>query len=353
MKKILFLLAFLAGAFSFAAIAQEGADMSRNSDAKSMDTLDGKQRQIVHVSAFTATGDLENLKIALNNGLDAGLTINEIREILVQMYAYCGFPRSLNAINTFMTVLEERKAKGISDETGEMPTGFSDKNKYDKGKNTLETLTQRAEAAPTGANAFAPAIDEFLKEHLFADIFWRGVLTYEQRELATLSALSALNGVEPQLQAHVKIGMNVGLTESQIKEIKALGEISPAIFSQGERIANDYFIGKVWLHMLVAPEAPHNIAVGNVTFSPGARNNWHAHRIGQFLLVTSGKGWYQEYGKAARSLQKGDVVNIPAGTKHWHGAAKDSWFVHIAVTPGASEWFEAVTDEEYHGATQK
>ena len=97
------------------------------------------------------------------------------------------------------------------------------------------------------------------------------------------------------------------------------------------------------------------VAIGNVTFEPGCRNNWHIHRAssggGQILLVTGGHGWYQEWGKPARELHAGDVVNIPANVKHWHGAAKDSWFSHLAVeVPGtdtANEWLEPVGDDEY------
>ncbi len=98
------------------------------------------------------------------------------------------------------------------------------------------------------------------------------------------------------------------------------------------------------------------VVIGNVTFEPGCRNNWHIHKAdkggGQILLCTGGKGWYQEWGKPAQELNAGDVVHIPAGVKHWHGAAKDSWFVHIAVeVPGentSSEWCEPVSDEEYN-----
>lgn len=97
------------------------------------------------------------------------------------------------------------------------------------------------------------------------------------------------------------------------------------------------------------------VAIGNVTFEPGCRNNWHIHHAksggGQILLVTAGRGYYQEWGKAPQELHAGDVVNIPAGVKHWHGAAPDSWFVHLAVEvpgeDGYSEWCEPVTDEEY------
>ena len=112
-----------------------------------------------------------------------------------------------------------------------------------------------------------------------------------------------------------------------------------------------YFVGRSYLNML----STEQVSIGNVTFEPGCRNNWHIHRAarggGQILLVTAGCGWYQEWGKPARALQAGDVVNIPANVKHWHGAARDSWFAHLAVeVPGeetANEWLEPVSDADY------
>ena len=112
-----------------------------------------------------------------------------------------------------------------------------------------------------------------------------------------------------------------------------------------------YFTGTSYLSIL----SEEQVFIGNVTFEPGCRNNWHIHKStqggGQILLVTAGRGWYQEWGKPARALHPGDVVNIPANVKHWHGAARDSWFAHLAVeVPGedtANEWLEAVSDEAY------
>ena len=114
-----------------------------------------------------------------------------------------------------------------------------------------------------------------------------------------------------------------------------------------------YFVGQSYLNP-VAGQSGVNIA--NVTFEPGCRNNWHIHKAqkggGQLLLCTEGRGWYQEWGKEARELHPGDAVEIPAGVKHWHGAAKDSWFSHLAVElPGedaSNEWLEAVNDEIYN-----
>jgi 4-carboxymuconolactone decarboxylase len=186
--------------------------------------LTTKQQSIVTISAFTATGDLKKLHNALNIGLDSGLTINEIKEVLVQLYAYCGFPRSLRGITTFMTVLEERKAKGTKDVVGKEATPVSvNESKYERGKKILETLTGQPEKEPkTGYAAFSPEIDMFLKEHLFADIFSRDVLAYEDREIATISALISLGGVEPMMQSHMAIGLNVGLSESGLKQILSI-----------------------------------------------------------------------------------------------------------------------------------
>lgn len=116
------------------------------------------------------------------------------------------------------------------------------------------------------------------------------------------------------------------------------------IFPLGEKVKAN-FVGDAYLQMVFTDPAPLNTAIGNVTFAPGARNNWHAHHVGQVLLVTGGQGWYQAEGQPAQLLQTGDVVNIPPNVKHWHGATKDSWFVHLAMTPGETDWLEPVEDE--------
>ncbi|MEJ7558834.1 MAG: carboxymuconolactone decarboxylase family protein [Pedobacter sp.] len=188
--------------------------------------LDAKQQSIVAISALTAKGDIPQLKSALDIGLNSGLTINEIKELLVQMYAYCGFPRSLNGINTFMNVIQERKAKGISDKQGKEATPIKNNfDKYEQGKKVLETLSKTPQLKPAaGFGKFAPRIDAFLKEHLFGDVFESDVLTFQQRELATISALSAMTGVESQLQSHLSMGKNTGLVESQLVQVSELIE---------------------------------------------------------------------------------------------------------------------------------
>ena len=198
--------------------------MNAQNNPGTSNTLNAQQQSIVNISALTSTGDLENLKIQLSIALDAGLTINEIKEVLTQLYAYCGFPRSLNAISIFMKVLEERKSKGISDKQGkEIVLNINVTDKYEQGRKVLETLTKTAQATPApGFGEFAPRIDAFLKEHLFADIFDSDVLTYQQRELATISALAAMTGVKSQLKSHLVIGKNTGLTENKLAQIADL-----------------------------------------------------------------------------------------------------------------------------------
>ncbi|QHW00420.1 carboxymuconolactone decarboxylase family protein [Spirosoma endbachense] len=199
-----------------------------HAQTKSTEPLDVKQQSIVTISALTTTGDIPKLKQALNAGLEAGLTINEIKEVLVQLYAYCGFPRSLNGINALMSVVDQRKAAGKNDSLGKdaspiVPTA----NKYTVGQKMLEVLMGKPDkTAQSGANAFAPVIDTFLKEHLFADIFSRDVLTYRQRELVTISSLASMAGVESQLQFHLGAGLQVGLSESQLKAMISLIETS-------------------------------------------------------------------------------------------------------------------------------
>jgi alkylhydroperoxidase/carboxymuconolactone decarboxylase family protein YurZ len=193
------------------------------SETRTMDTnqtLSAKQQSIIPIAAFTANGDMEKLKTALNEGLDAGLTVNEIKEILVQMYAYAGFPRSLNGIHAFMAVMDERQANGIEDERGQEVSPVPvDLNKDEYGARVRAMLAgQEVIPPPSGYQLFTPIIDTFLKEHLFAYIFARDTLDYQSRELATIAALASMTGISGQLRFHLGAAMNTGLTEAQLKD---------------------------------------------------------------------------------------------------------------------------------------
>ncbi|MEQ7799601.1 carboxymuconolactone decarboxylase family protein [Pedobacter sp. ASV1-7] len=196
-----------------------------NSKAQTTNTdLSAKQRSIVRISALTGKGDLLNLKSEINAGLNSGLTINQIREAIVHLYAYAGFPRSIQGLQTLISVLDERKVKGIKDEKGKEASPINNqRSKYERGKAILEELTGVPETgSKTGYAAFAPEIEVFLKEHLFADIFERDVLTYAERELVTVSVLSSIGGVEPMLRSHLNICLNVGLSPDQLQQFVGL-----------------------------------------------------------------------------------------------------------------------------------
>jgi 4-carboxymuconolactone decarboxylase len=189
---------------------------SQERAATTAQVLSKKQQAIPPIAAAMAVGDMPRLNAALNAGLDAGLSISETKEILVQLYAYTGFPRSLNALGELMKVLDARKQRSVQDapgrDPGPVPTG--------KELLALGTANQtKLSGAPVKGPLFefAPAIDEYLKTHLFGDIFARDNLDWQSRELATVGALSAMTGVESQLQSHVRISMNVGLTAAQLR----------------------------------------------------------------------------------------------------------------------------------------
>jgi alkylhydroperoxidase/carboxymuconolactone decarboxylase family protein YurZ/quercetin dioxygenase-like cupin family protein len=219
---------------------------------------------------------------------------------------------------------------------------------------------------------FAPKFAELNDDVLFGQVWSREVeLSPRDRSMITVAALISGGNFE-QLPNHLKLARENGLTKAEITEIitqlafycgwpKAWSAFNLAkdifavdntverstVFPKGELIRSDNFIGNTYLHILVKPEEGNGVTIANVTFSPGARNNWHSHEIGQVLLVTGGKGYYQEDGKPAQLLLPGNAVNIPAAVRHWHGAAPDSWFVHIAVTRGKAQWFDPLDDKRY------
>jgi alkylhydroperoxidase/carboxymuconolactone decarboxylase family protein YurZ len=181
-------------------------------------TLEPRQQAIVPIAAHAAIGDMTGLNAALIRGLDAGLTVSDCKEILVQMYAYAGFPRSLNALSELMRVLQARKDQGIEDAPGR------DAGPVPQGAALLAAgtanQTKLAGAPVKGALFdFAPAIDQYLKTHLFGDIFARDNLDWKDREIATVAALAAMSGVEPQLQAHMRLSMNVGVSAQQLRHV--------------------------------------------------------------------------------------------------------------------------------------
>ena len=335
--------------------------------------LTAKEAAIVDIGAWTARGEQDKLGAAFKAGFDAGLTLNEAKELVGQLYAYCGFPRALNAAATLMKIegygLTRRRGEAESAENengGKIRNGGS----FVLGDKALEIGTANQTKLCGGPVKgalfdFHPQLDEYLKAHLFGDIFARDILDWRTREIVTIATLAARPETEPQMKAHIAIGKVNGVTDAQAAEIVRRVQLprnpadlprdwSPIPVGEPNTAYAKYFIGNSYLHKLTLDQVP---AFG-VTFEPGCRNNWHIHHAktggGQILIVTAGEGYYQEWGKPARRLKKGDTVNIPANVKHWHGASPDSWFQHIALeVPGteqSNEWCEPVDDATYAAA---
>jgi 4-carboxymuconolactone decarboxylase len=197
------------------------SDQRKEKAAVNRDVLTAKQQSMIPIAALTANGELQSLKSAIEAGLDVGLSVNEIKEIQIHLYAYVGFPRALNGLATLMAVVDERRARGMTDEIGKAASPLpTDKSSLELGKAVQTELVGRPVSGPLFD--FAPAINTFLQSHLFGDLFGRDILDYQSREIATLSALASIDGVDAQLKAHIRIAANVGLTEAQLAALAAV-----------------------------------------------------------------------------------------------------------------------------------
>ena len=203
-----------------AAVASAGFSVNAKSRAHpTSETLTARQRAIPLVAAFMASSDMPRLNAALNQGLDAGLTLSEAKEVLVQLYAYAGFPRSLNALGELLKVVEARKQRGLQDAPGREPS------RSVATGNDLVIAGQANQTEISGGPVqgavfdFAPTINQFLQAHLFGDIFERDNLDWQSRELATVGALAAMSGAEAQLSSHMRASLCVGLTAAQLQQL--------------------------------------------------------------------------------------------------------------------------------------
>ena len=203
-----------------AAVASAGFSVNAKSRAHpTSETLTARQRAIPLVAAFMASSDMPRLNAALNQGLDAGLTLSEAKEVLVQLYAYAGFPRSLNALGELLKVVEARKQRGLQDAPGREPS------RSVATGNDLVIAGQANQTEISGGPVqgavfdFAPTINQFLQAHLFGDIFERDNLDWQSRELATVGALVAMPGAEAQLSSHMRASLRVGLTAAQLQQL--------------------------------------------------------------------------------------------------------------------------------------
>ena len=216
--------AFLALAFGWVATSGHAAQNSVEPQAMARaqptsETLSAKQQSIPLIAAFMATSDMPKLNTALNQGLDAGMTVSEAKEILVQLYAYAGFPKSLNALGELLKVVEGRKQRGIQDAPGREPTRAIPKGDELLAVGTANQTKISGGPVKNAVTDFAPAINQFLQAHLFGDIFERDNLDWQSRELATVGALAAMPGVEAQLRSHMRASMRVGLSAAQLRHL--------------------------------------------------------------------------------------------------------------------------------------
>ncbi|MQG95533.1 carboxymuconolactone decarboxylase family protein [Pseudomonas sp. MN1F] len=182
-------------------------------------SLSEQQQAVVILAALAAAGDMPRLYTALDQALETGLTISELREVLVQLYAYAGFPRSLNALSELMRVLESRKQRGITDAPGHEPSRPIPQGDALLAAGTANQTKLSGSPVEGPLFDFAPIANQYLRAHLFGDIFERDNLDWQTRELATVGMLCALVGVEPQLQAHMRISMNTGITRGQLDQL--------------------------------------------------------------------------------------------------------------------------------------
>ncbi len=338
-----------------------------------------KQREMITCITLATMQTLPQLKAHAGAALNVGVTPEELREVMYLTAPFIGFPKMLNAVGAVNEVFKERGISLPLEKQGKV----KEETRHETGKAIQDKLYPGgiASVMESVPGNMGKDVEQFLTDYFFGDIYSRGALDLQTRELLGYCVLTTLEA-ESQLHSHYHGNITAGnspetLTAAVIQclpyigfpaAIKALRIIKEEtadadgkaafqremIFPIGEpnTAYAKYFIGNSYL----APISKEQIPFSNVTFEPGCRNNWHIHHAtkggGQMLVCVAGKGWYQEWGKPAVQMLPGDVIHIPANVKHWHGAAADSWFAHLAFeVPGentSNEWLEPVTDEEYN-----
>ncbi|HEY3489475.1 MAG TPA: carboxymuconolactone decarboxylase family protein [Candidatus Deferrimicrobiaceae bacterium] len=343
-------------------------------------TLDAMTRLIVILGSMIASQALGEYKVMLGGALNIGVTPVEVKEIVYQAVPYVGIAKVYDFIHATNEILAGRGIK--------LPL---------EGQSTTTPETRRAKGLELQKAIFGDLIDrmyrdsppdqlhiqEYLSANCFGDYLTRTGLEIGTRELLTFSMILSLGGCESQLKGHIQGNINVGNGKELLLDVvtqllpyvgypralNAIGCINEAGNApvpgegtedpQAIRITrsgvqpstqgpDEYFTGSVRVTMLVNPTGPARTSVGRVTFEPGARTAWHTHPFGQTLIVTEGVGRIQRWGGPVEEIRPGDVVSIPFGTKHWHGASNDSAMTHLAIQEHldgkAAEWMEKVSD---------
>ena len=330
--------------------------------------LSARDRSLVTVSSLIAGGRAAQLTSHLRIGLENGLTPGELSEVITHQAFYSGWPNAVSAIAVAHDVF---KARGIdfaglaTPARSPLPLPPSD--------------AARAAGVREAVAPMAPALAGYTNRVLFDDLWRRPGLAPRDRSLATIAALIT-SGDAPQLEFHLRLGLENGLKREEIAEAvnhlafyagwpKAMAAmpVMKAVFGAPQAPASPLtvvgagaspvagpasnFTGSVTVDTAFEGLGASRLSGARVTFQPGARSNWHSHALGQTLIVTAGRGLVQEEGGPVREIATGDVVVTASGVKHWHGAAPDSAMTHFAVAERDEGrnviWMEPVSDTQY------
>ena len=342
-----------------------------------------RDRSLVTVAALIAGGHTQQMTGHFNRALDNGVKPAEISAIITHLAFYCGWPRAVSAVGMAKDVFAKR---GIA--TDGLASPASELLAVDPASDA-----PRAAAVEAQMGGTAPALARYTNSVLFGDLWRRPDLAPRDRSLVTIAALIAA-GQDDQLAFHIDRGMNNGLTRTEVSEVithlafyagwpRAVSAVpvakkvfearagAPAqaseprkaslmleILRQGSQPATkgspDYFIGSVTVDQRFQRPDPARVGGGIVTFQLGARTAWHTHPLGQTLIVTSGTGWVQRDGGPVEEIRPGDVVWIPPGVRHWHGATATTAMSHVAIAEALDgksvDWMEQVSEEQYRRA---
>ena len=342
-----------------------------------------RDRSLVTVAALIAGGHTQQMTGHFNRALDNGVKPAEISAVITHLAFYCGWPRAVSAVGVAKDVFAKR---GIA--TDGLASPASELLAVDPASDA-----PRAAAVEAQMGGTAPALARYTNSVLFGDLWRRPDLAPRDRSLVTIAALIAA-GQDDQLAFHIDRGMNNGLTRTEVSEVithlafyagwpRAVSAVpvakkvfearagAPAqaseprkgslmleILRQGSQPTTkgspDYFIGSVSVDQRFQRPDPARVGGGIVTFEPGARTAWHTHPLGQTLIVTSGTGWVQREGGPVEEIRPGDVVWIPPGVRHWHGATATTAMSHVAIAEALDgksvDWMEQVSEEQYRRA---
>lgn len=340
-----------------------------------------RDRSLVTIAALIAGGHTAQMTGHFNRALDNGVKPGEVAGTITHLAFYAGWPRAMSAVGVARDVFTQR---GIGAE--QLAPQSSERIPVDAASEA-----QRAAAVEAQARAVAPALAGYTNGVLFGDLWRRADLAPRDRSLVTITALIAAGQVD-QLAFHMNRGMDNGLSQTQLSEVithlafyagwpRAMSALpvaktvfetragkqnaAPASDTRGRTAMEilrhgsqppsdgpaDYFTGRVRIEQRFQRNDPARIGGAFVSFEPGARTAWHTHPLGQTLIVTSGTGWVQREGEAIQEIHVGDIVWIPPGEKHWHGATATSAMTHIAIAEAQAgksvDWMEQVSDEQY------